>query len=104
MKPEILIELCRGYDQRESAMPCGLILREALKHEGVAVLILYDESGGNGKVTHYDRIDFDAVQTGEGIFWKFFTWIDEGAFELTTDAFNTFRVSINVMTSLYRTG
>lgn len=92
-RPEIIVELCRGYEHRESAMPCGIVLREALKHESVAAIILYDHSGQNGSATKMDDIDFEAEQTGEGVFWNFFSWIDRGAFEVSTDAFTTFRVS-----------
>jgi len=27
------------------------------------------------------------------VFWKFFDWIDKSLFEVSTDAFDTFRVS-----------
>ena len=74
-------------------MPCGAVLREALKRDSVAAIILYDQSGGNGAVSKIDDIDSEAKQTGEGIFWRFFSWIDRGAFEVSTDAFTTFRVS-----------
>ncbi|KAK1090341.1 Hym1p, partial [Friedmanniomyces endolithicus] len=42
-QPEIIIALCNGYDRRESASPCGGILKEALKWDAVAAVILYDE-------------------------------------------------------------
>ena len=92
-RPEVVVELCRGYEHRESAMPCGIVLREALKHESVAAIILYDHSTQNESATKMDDIDFEAEQTGDGIFWNFFSWIDRGAFEVSTDAFTTFRVS-----------
>jgi calcium binding protein 39 len=78
-RPEIIISLCRGYDRRESAMPCGGILREALKYDAIAALLLYDEPTPD-------------PSSGEGVFWRFFEWIDKGAFEVSADAFNTFRV------------
>lgn len=74
-------------------MPCGVVLREALKHEAIAALILHDESRGNEKAANIDQIDPEVRQSGEGVFWKFFPWIDKGAFEVSTDAFTTFRVS-----------
>lgn len=91
-KPEVLIELCKGYEQRESAMPCGVILREALRHEDVAVMILYNQSSKDGRMANIEDIDLNAQQSGEGVFWKFFDWVDRGAFEISTDAFTTFRV------------
>lgn len=93
-KPNVIVDLCKGYDHRESATPCGIILREALKHEAMAAMILYDGSGKEGKAVKISEIDFDGKQTGEGVFWSFFTWIDRGAFEVSTDAFTTFRVKL----------
>ena len=94
VRPEVVVELCRGYDHRESAMPCGIVLREALKHDPVAAIILYDQSTKDGMAAKVDDIDFQRKQTGEGVFWNFFSWIDRGAFEVSTDAFTTFRVRL----------
>ena len=96
-RPEVIIELCRGYEHRESAMPCGVVLREALKHEAIAAIILHDESSETQPAANINQIDPDAKQSGEGVFWKFFPWIDEGAFEVSTDAFTTFRVSRHII-------
>ncbi|KAL9602224.1 MAG: hypothetical protein Q9219_001948 [cf. Caloplaca sp. 3 TL-2023] len=93
-RPEVLVELCRGYGFKESAMPCGVVLRELLKqHEDVACIILHDESRATERAISIDEIDprETVAQSGEGIFWKFFPWIDGGAFEVSTDAFTTFR-------------
>ena len=92
-RPEVLVELCRGYAHRDSALPCGMVLREILKHESVAAIILYDQSQGNESTTPFNDIDTQAPQSGNGVFWDFFRWIDEGAFEVSADAFTTFRVS-----------
>ncbi|EOD48954.1 Conidiophore development protein hyma protein [Neofusicoccum parvum] len=89
-RPEIIIELCYGYERRESAMACGGVLREALKHDAVAALILYDEPDRRGK-DMLANIDPTVPSSGDGVFWKFFEWIDRGAFEACADAFNTFR-------------
>ena len=73
-------------------MQCGTVLREALKYEDVAIVILYSQpSEGDGKQGVED-LDLDKKQTGLGVFWQFFSWIDKGAFEVSTDAFTTFRV------------
>ncbi|KAL8944874.1 MAG: hypothetical protein Q9216_000164 [Gyalolechia sp. 2 TL-2023] len=75
-------------------MPCGVVLRELLKqHEDVACIILHDESRDNERATSIDEIDprEAPAQSGDGVFWKFFPLIDEGAFEVSTDAFTTFR-------------
>ena len=92
-RPEVILALCRGYQHKESAMPCGVVLREALKHESVAAIIMYDQSQEDERASRFDEIDFDTRQSERGVFWIFFNWIDRGAFEVSTDAFTTFRVS-----------
>lgn len=79
-------------------MPCGVVLREALKHEAIAAIILHDESSEAKPAVKINQIDQLAKQSGEGVFWKFFPWIDQGAFEVSTDAFTTFRVSRHMIT------
>lgn len=101
VRPEIIIALCRGYEHRESAMPCGAVLREILKVEHIAAVVLYDESsssssggaGGEegGPAVAVNSIVFEKPQSGAGVFWRFFPWIDNAAFEASTDAFSTFR-------------
>ena len=93
-RPEVVVELCRGYNNKESAMPCGAVLREVLKHELIVSIILYDQSLENQPDTKIDDIPYvDKPQSGDGVFWRFFDWIDGGAFEVSADAFTTFRVS-----------
>lgn len=75
-------------------MPCGVVLREALKNESVAAIVLYDQSQEGERAVNVGHVDLEEKQTGNGIFWKFFPWIDGGAFEVSTDAFTTFRVTI----------
>lgn len=88
-RPEIIVELCRGYSRPESALPSGLILSEALKHEHITEIILYDEPDRRFNAGEIDR---KVPSSGNGIFWQFFNWIDRGSFEVSTDAFKTFRV------------
>ncbi|KAI9668356.1 MAG: hypothetical protein M1831_001110 [Alyxoria varia] len=90
-RPDIVVALCHGYEHRESAMPCGGVLREALKHDSIAALILYDEPTPDGRSHGLVGIDPNKPASGKGVFWKFFDWIDKGAFEVSADAFNTFR-------------
>ncbi|KAK2747648.1 hypothetical protein FQN55_004817 [Onygenales sp. PD_40] len=90
-RPEIIVELCWGYENNRSAMPCGTILREALKFEVVAAIILYDESGKDDPAVRINEVKPGAKQTGEGLFWNFFQWINRGSFEVSADAFTTFR-------------
>lgn len=92
-QPEIVVSLCMGYDKRESASACGGILKEALKWDAVAAVILYDEPSENGKVVDiYNDVDVTAPSSGNGVFWRFFTWIDKSSFEVSADAFDCFRL------------
>lgn len=94
-RPHILIELCKAYDHKESATPAGTVLREILKNETAAAVILYDdgeEKGSSAKGLKF--IDQDRPQSGNGVFWRFFDWIDKSSFEVAADAFTSFRVSV----------
>ncbi|KAJ5211662.1 uncharacterized protein N7498_003308 [Penicillium cinerascens] len=90
-RPEILIELCRGYMQSQSAMPCGVILREALKFDVVAAVVLYDQSKEGEPAVRLSDLKPNLPQKGDGVFWNFFDWIDKSNFEVSADAFTTFR-------------
>lgn len=93
MRPQIIIELCNGYKYPASAMPCGGILREILKYDAVAALILYDEPNSPGGAVNLQEVDTARPTSGKGVFWMFFAWITRSNFDVCTDAFNTFRVS-----------
>jgi len=89
----VLIELCRGYDHKESATPAGTVLREVIKNEAAAAVILYDDGEEPGSsVRGVQAIDWNRQQSGRGVFWQFFEWIDKSSFEVSADAFTTFRV------------
>ncbi|KAF4218149.1 hypothetical protein CNMCM6805_005118 [Aspergillus fumigatiaffinis] len=90
-RPEIIVELCRGYESPESTMPCGAILREALKFDVCAAIILYDQSTEGQPVIKLTQVNPDIPQKGNGIFWRFFHWIDKSSFEVSADSFTTFR-------------
>jgi len=92
-QPEIIISLCNGYERRESASPCGGILKEALKWDAVAAVVLYDEPADNGKtIDIYNDVDVTKPSSGRGVFWKFFGWVDKSSFEVSADAFDCFRL------------
>lgn len=92
-QPEIVVSLCNGYDRRESASPCGGILKEALKWDAVAAVILYDEPAVDGKrIDIYSDVDVTKPSSGRGVFWSFFSWIDKSSFEVSADAFDCFRL------------
>lgn len=90
-RPEIIVELCRGYNHQQSAMPCGQILRQALAYDTIAAVILYDESQPGERAVQLKEVDVGKRQTGKGTFWNFFSWINKGSFEVSADAFTTFR-------------
>lgn len=94
-RPEVLVELCNGYEHKESATPAGTVLREVLKSDAAAAIILYNDIR-EGDAKGLTAIQPEINQTGEGVFWKFFNWIDQGSFEVGADAFTTFRVSKTV--------
>lgn len=75
-------------------MPCGGILKEALKYDAVTALVLYHEPSDKGEPMDLASIDTSHPASGNGVFWKFFDWIDNSLFEVSTDAFDTFRVSL----------
>lgn len=91
-RPEVIVELCRGYQYPQSAMPCGTILRQALQFDTIAAVILYDESQPGENAVQLNTVDVGRKQTGHGLFWNFFQWINKGSFEVSADAFTTFRV------------
>jgi calcium binding protein 39 len=92
-RPEVLVELCNGYNHKESALPAGTVLREVLKSDTAAAIILYDDPGEESSSSKgLSGIQLDIQQSGRGVFWKFFDWIDRGSFEVGADAFTTFRV------------
>jgi len=102
-RPQVLLELCRGYDSKESATPAGTVLREVLKNEAVAAIILYDDGEEPGSSSKgVVAIDRERPQSGNGVFWRFFDWIDKSSFEVAADAFTTFRVSDHCLSARSR--
>jgi calcium binding protein 39 len=91
-RPEVIIELCRGFEDPHSALSCTSILKEAIKSDVIAALILYDQSAEYEPAVRLKEIKAEEPQSGDGIFWKFFEWIDKGSFEVSADVFTIFRV------------
>lgn len=95
-RPDVLIELCKGYDHKECAIQAGAVLREVLKSELAAAIVLYhDPSEGISNSKGLTGVQSDVRQSGKGVFWKFFAWIDQPPFEVGADAFTTFRVCLS---------
>jgi calcium binding protein 39 len=101
-RPEIIVELCRGYEYPESALPCGTILRQAIMQDSITAVILYDESKPGERAVQIMEVEARRKETCQGLFWNFFDWINKGSFEVSADAFNTFRVCVSpaVITAL----
>ena len=82
-------------------MPCGTILRQALQHDVIAALILYDQSRPGERAVQIREVDVSRKQSGSGLFWDFFEWINGGTFEVSADAFTTFRVYVKPILLFY---
>ncbi|CAK5091600.1 unnamed protein product [Meloidogyne enterolobii] len=68
-RPEILMTLVRGYEVSEIALTCGTMLRECIRHEHLAKIILLSEQ-----------------------FFDFFRYVESATFDIASDAFSTFKV------------
>lgn len=102
-RPQVLIELCKAYEYKESATAAGSVLREMLKHQAAAAVILFDDGEEQGSsFKGIGGIDEDRQQSGNGVFWRFFEWIDKSSFEVAADAFTTFRVRSSALLSSKR--
>ncbi|XP_046568927.1 calcium-binding protein 39-like [Haliotis rubra] len=68
VRPQILIELVKGYSTPEIALNCGVILRECCRYESLARQLLEIE-----------------------IFFQFFDYVTCSTFDIASDAFSTFK-------------
>ncbi|CAI8011409.1 Calcium-binding protein 39 [Geodia barretti] len=67
-KFELVLKLIRGYENPEVALNCGMMLRECVRHEPLAKLILEN-----------------------GDFYLFFKFVELSTFDVASDAFAMFR-------------
>ena len=58
-----------SYDNQEIALNCGMMLRECIRHEPLAKLILLSDD-----------------------FYDFFKYVEVSTFDIASDAFSTFKV------------
>uniref|UniRef100_A0AAZ3RWF6 Calcium binding protein 39-like n=1 Tax=Oncorhynchus tshawytscha TaxID=74940 RepID=A0AAZ3RWF6_ONCTS len=65
---EVLIVLQKGYETPGSALNCGIMLRECIRHEPLAKLVLHSED-----------------------FQHFFNYVEMETFDIASDAFATFK-------------
>jgi calcium binding protein 39 len=61
--------LCRGYEHQEIALNCGAMLRECVRYEALAKILLQSEQ-----------------------FYDFFKYVQVDTFDIASDAFATFKV------------
>merc|ERR1719508_723910 len=66
--PEILSTLCKGYEQQEIALNCGSMLRECIRFESLAKIVLNSDH-----------------------FYNFFKYVEVSTFDIASDAFATFK-------------
>ncbi|KAL3073332.1 hypothetical protein niasHT_038689 [Heterodera trifolii] len=76
-RPEILMTLVRGYEHPEIAITCGTMLRECVRHEHLAKIILHSDQ-----------------------FYDFFRYVESNTFDIASDAFSTFKDLITKHKSL----
>ncbi|KAF3935107.1 hypothetical protein ABW19_dt0203206 [Dactylella cylindrospora] len=67
-RPDTVLHLVQGYENSDLATNCGQVLKEAFKYESLAKIALYDQS-----------------------FWNFFRYVQGGRFDMSSDAFATFK-------------
>ncbi|KAI8515196.1 PREDICTED: calcium-binding protein 39-like isoform X1 [Branchiostoma belcheri] len=67
-RQEILFTLMKGYETPEIALNCGIMLRECVRHEALAKIMLYSNQ-----------------------FYDFFRYVEMSTFDLASDAFATFK-------------
>ncbi|XP_061745736.1 calcium-binding protein 39-like [Nerophis ophidion] len=65
---EVLFILLSGYEAPQVALNCGIMLRECIRHEPLAKIVLYSPH-----------------------FQKFFTYVEMSTFDIASDAFATFK-------------
>uniref|UniRef100_A0A8C8FMY3 Uncharacterized protein n=1 Tax=Oncorhynchus tshawytscha TaxID=74940 RepID=A0A8C8FMY3_ONCTS len=66
---EVLFVLQKGYETPGSALNCGIMLRECIRHEPLAKLVLHSED-----------------------FQHFFNYVEMETFDIASDAFATFKI------------
>lgn len=68
---KVLFTLIKGYDNPEIALNCGMILRECIRNEELAKIVLHSEE-----------------------YYMFFDYVELSTFDIASDAFTTFKDSL----------
>ena len=69
--PNVLIALVKGYDTPDIALPSGAMLRECLRYENLAKIVLLSPT-----------------------FYNFFKYVEVSNFDSASDAFNSLKVRL----------
>uniref|UniRef100_A0A9L0TE94 Calcium binding protein 39 like n=1 Tax=Equus caballus TaxID=9796 RepID=A0A9L0TE94_HORSE len=67
--PHILFMLLKGYEAPQIALRCGIMLRECIRHEPLAKIVLFSDQ-----------------------FRDFFKYVELSTFDIASDAFATFKI------------
>lgn len=70
MNLTFLLWCCGRYETPQVALNCGIMLRECIRHEPLAKIVLHSEH-----------------------FKDFFSYVEMSTFDIASDAFATFKVS-----------
>lgn len=68
----------KGYEHQEIALNCGTMLRECARYEALAKIMLYSED-----------------------FFNFFRYVEVSTFDIASDAFSTFKVTLSILISFF---
>lgn len=77
-RPEILFTLISGYEHHDIALNCGTMLRECARYEALAKMVLNSDD-----------------------FYKFFNYVEVSTFDIASDAFSTFKVTLPFTNTRY---
>lgn len=86
-----IVELSKSYSVTGTALQCGQILRECIKHEQLAKVLLIPTGtvASNGTAIK-DRSEI----------WNYFDYIENSTFDIASDAFSTFRMLLTLHKAL----
>lgn len=76
-KETTIVTLSTAYASSDCALQCGQILRECIKHEHLAKVLLSPTASPNSK--------------RQAEIWNYFDYIENSTFDIASDAFSSFR-------------
>ncbi|CAL1710945.1 unnamed protein product [Somion occarium] len=94
-KPDILFAAFKGYEKEDIALNTGMILREMLRHESLAKILLYSEQC----VLSYISINAKCIWVGgtlieRGRFYMFPHYIETTTFGISCDAYTNLKETL----------